>query len=199
MRFISDEQRERAVRLYKNKELTIPTISNLTDISVSELTEIFHEAFEQKRLKPRKELLALTPRTPNGQGKKKEHSGIGKGGRNKELKKFTDEQEKEIALDYYERGLTLTEVKNKWGVHPMQMQRIRTQYGTENKMDKRIRAVVQLDKNGQILGYFNNGRQAGLATGISYQAIYKCCTGYLKTAGGFVWKFKDDLKEKTNE
>lgn len=196
MQFISDEQRERAVRLYKNRELTIPTISNLTDISVSELTEIFHEAFEQKRLKPRKELLALKPRTPNGQGKKKEPSGIGKGGRNKERKKFTDEQEKEIALDYYERGLTTAELRSKWGIHPKQIQRIRTQFGTKKKMDKRIRQVVQLDKNGQILGCFDNGRQAGITTGISYQAIYKCCTGYLKTAGGFVWKFKEEFSNE---
>lgn len=191
MRFINEEQRERAIRLYKNKELTIPTISNLTDISVSELTEIFHEAFEQKRLKPRKELIALKPRTPNGQGNKIKPSGVGKGGRCKERKKFTDEQEKEIALDYYERGFTLSQLVDKWKVYPKQMQKIRNKYGTRNKMDERIRAVVQLDKNGQILGYFNNGRQASIATGIGYQAIYKCCTGYLKTAGGFVWKFKE--------
>ena len=192
MIIISDEQKQRAIKLYKDKELSISTISNLTDISIPELTLIFREAFKNKKLRPRNEQTALKPRPAKGEGKKYVASGIGKGGRNKERKKFTDEQEREIALDYYERGLTLGQVVNKWGVHPVQMQRIRNQYGTGNKMDKRLRPVIQFDKNGQILGSFDNGHKASTVTGISYQSIYKCCTGLLKTAGGFIWKFKEE-------
>lgn len=194
---ITEEQKERAIRLYKDKELTLATISNLTDISISKLSIIFREAFNESKLKPRFPEKALIPRTPKGQGKKKEPSGIGKGGRNKERKKFSEEQEREIAQDYYERGLTLGQVTKKWGIHPVQMQRIRNKFGTTNKMDKRIRAVEQLDKNGKLLERFDNGNQASKQTGISYQTIYKCCTGMLKTAGGFIWRF--EAKEMKSE
>ena len=186
---ITEEQRTRAIRLYRNRELTIPEIANLTDLSTGKLSDIYREEFKAGRLKPRSKDKALVKYETTGEPTR--IFGVGKGGRNKERKKFTDEQEQQIAQEYYELGFTLGEVIKKWGIHPKQMQRIRTKYGTQNKMDKRIRAVVQLDSNGQIIAEYPNGRQASLELGISYQCIYKCCVGSCKSAGGFVWKFKE--------
>lgn len=190
---ISVEQKQRAIKLYRNPQMTISEISNLTDISIPQLSIMFRQAFEMGLLKPRKDCLALKPRVPNGQGKTKYvPTGIGKGGRNHERKKFTEAQEREIATDYYEHTLTFSELKEKWGIHPMQLQRIRNTYGKdyEQKQNRRIKQVLQLDKQGNLIAEFPSGLQASKQTKINYVNINQCCNGKIPNAGGFVWKFK---------
>lgn len=127
---ITEEQKQKAIRLYRRKDLTIQEIANLTDMSTSKVVLTCREAFKQGILTPRRPDFALKPRVPNGQGTTKYvPSGVGKGGRNKERKKFTDEQEQEIAIDYYEKGLTVSQMKEKWGLHPVQLQRVRNKFG----------------------------------------------------------------------
>lgn len=121
---ISEEKIQKAIRLYKNKDLTIREISNLCGISVSKLNIIYRECFANGKLKARSEARALKKRTPNGMGKgryikKGYHSVNGK---------YTEEQEKQIAIDYYEKDMTNKQLKEKWNVHPVQMQRIRNKY-----------------------------------------------------------------------
>lgn len=122
--------KEKAVRLYKNPNLTIAEISNLTNISTDALAKIYRKEFANGTLTPRHEHSALKPRTPNGQGK----SGYVPTGKKRgnpsfgSNKKFTHEQEVEIAKDYYENDLSMSQIKVKWGIHPMQMQRIRNEF-----------------------------------------------------------------------
>lgn len=191
---IKQEQKQKAIRLYINKTLTIREISNLTNISEPQLTKIFRECFKTGELKPRSQNTALKPKPAKGQGKSKyTPSGIGKGGRNSERKKFTDEQEKEIALDYYERGFNCKEIKEKWGIHPMQMQRIRNTYGKKyaQKDDPRKKPVLQFDKNGNFIKEYESGYEASIETNICYSNILRCIAKTLKSAGGYVWKLKD--------
>ena len=103
MKPISEETKQRAVAMYKKGELTVAEISNLVDVSVSHLNKIFREYIDKG---------VLTPRQAT----------------NKNNKKFTEEQERQIAIDYYENNLSANEVKKKWGIHPMQLQRIRNKY-----------------------------------------------------------------------
>lgn len=135
---ITEETRNKAIRLYRNKTLTLREISNLVGLSEKTLQLFYREEFVKGTLKPRREAFALKPRVPNGQGTSRYMpTGVGKGGRNKERKKFTDEQEREIAIDYYENGLTVPQIKEKWGLHPVQLQRIRKTYG-QNYQQKKV-------------------------------------------------------------
>lgn len=127
MKIIPEEDKQKAIRLYKSK-YKIEEISNLTGMHVATLTKLFRQKFEEGILTPRRNHSALKPRTPNGQGHKRTPTGIGKGGRNKERKKFTDEQEAQIAEDYYKLDMGLSQLKQKWGIHPVQLQRIRNRF-----------------------------------------------------------------------
>lgn len=106
-RIISAESKQKAIRLYKNKDLTIEEIGNITDISKYYLFKLYRECFKNGTLKPRDEQKALIQ--PNE-------------------KKFTDEQEQEIAIDYYINDLSVPQLRQKWNIHPMQLQRIRNKF-----------------------------------------------------------------------
>lgn len=100
---ISEESKQRAIKLYRKGELTIVEISNLVDISTSMLYKIFRESRDKGILEPRQ-------------------------GTIEERRKFTADQEQQIAIDYYEKDMSKNELVAKWNIHPMQMQRIRNKY-----------------------------------------------------------------------
>lgn len=53
------------------------------------------------------------------------------------------------------------------------------------------RKVVQMDKDTlEVLGEYKSMSEASRETGISVPMISYCCNGKIKTAKGFVWKFK---------
>lgn len=54
-------------------------------------------------------------------------------------------------------------------------------------------AVIQLSTDGKIIAEFNSVMEAHDATGINYSCICECCRGTQKTAGGFIWKKKDNI------
>ena len=69
-------------------------------------------------------------------------------------------------------------------------------YGTrmERVVEKLSIPVVQLDKKGNFISEFESLREASRRTGIDDGSICRCCNhkpGY-KSAGGFVWIYKDE-------
>lgn len=170
---LSTEQKQKALRLYKNKSLTIKEIANLCDMSDGWLYTLAQQAIKDGTLKPRDATRSQVFHQ----------------------KRFTNEQLKQVAIDYYENGLTQEQIKTKWNIHPMQIQRMRKVYGGQYRKKvkgglSRVKAVQQFDKDGNFIADYANGHQASTETGICYGSINKCCCGNLKTAGGFVWKFK---------
>ena len=59
-----------------------------------------------------------------------------------------------------------------------------------------IRKVIKYDKNGNMLGIFNNLSEASKNIGVDRNTIKKCCKGLTKSAGGFVWKFMEENNDK---
>ncbi len=54
------------------------------------------------------------------------------------------------------------------------------------------KAVVMIDREtGKLLQEFITCSEAARRTGIRKGSISKCCLGFQKTAGGFVWKYKE--------
>jgi hypothetical protein len=62
------------------------------------------------------------------------------------------------------------------------------QYNVDYSLSK---AVLQIDKRtGKVIQEFKSIMQAERETGINNSSICACCKGKLKTAGGFIWRYK---------
>lgn len=171
----SKEQKQKVIKLYRNKSLTLNQIANLCDMSLGFVKKLVKVGIESGQLRPRNELKVGKPC----------------------VRKFTDEQLAQIAVDYYENKMSTAQLIGKWQVHPMQLQRVRNRYG--GKYGKkvmggefRVKAVQQFDKDGTLIAEFPNGHQASVETGINYQTINRCCNGVYKSSGGFIWQFKEN-------
>jgi hypothetical protein len=57
----------------------------------------------------------------------------------------------------------------------------------------RSKPVIQLDKIGNVLNRFTCAREAERKTSVRYQHISSCCVGKRLSAGGYVWKFDNNL------
>ena len=172
---ISAEQKQKLLKLYRNKNLTLKDIANLCDISLPSVEVLVRQAVQAGVIKPRDEFRAGRAQTI----------------------KFTETELEEIAVDYYENSLTVAQLVEKWGIHPMQLQRVRKKFGEKYGKktmggEFRVKAVQQFDKQGNLIAEFPNGHQASAETGINYQTINRCCNGTYKSSGGFVWKFKEN-------
>ena len=55
------------------------------------------------------------------------------------------------------------------------------------------KAVIQMDLNGNFIAEYHSTREAERATGTNNGNISSCCSGKVKTAGGFQWKFERSL------
>ena len=172
---ISNEQKQKAIKLYRNRNLTMREIANLCDISLSELEKLVRGAIKDGAVRQRNEFYVGLSKEP----------------------KYTDAELEQIATDYYERDMNKSELTAKWGIHPMQLQRVRKRFGGRYEQKMRgnratAKAVLQFDKDGNLIAEFRSGYNASATTGVPFQTINQCCNGKLKTSGGFVWKFKEE-------
>lgn len=55
--------------------------------------------------------------------------------------------------------------------------------------------IVQIDKSGLIIGVYDSARQASKELGINRGNICGCCNGRYKSAGGYQWKYLEELKK----
>lgn len=56
-----------------------------------------------------------------------------------------------------------------------------------------MKAVIQTSKDGTFIKEYKCTREAERATNIDHRSINKCCKGIYKTAGGYIWKYKEVL------
>lgn len=61
-------------------------------------------------------------------------------------------------------------------------------YGTRN--EKQFKKIEQLNKGGKIVKEWNSIKEASDSLNIDASHIVKCCKGKIKTAYGFVWRYK---------
>ena len=66
-------------------------------------------------------------------------------------------------------------------------------YGTRNQRggEKKSKAVIQMDMDGNTISEYPSVIEAQRATGTNRYQIRMCCNGKYKTAGGYRWKFKE--------
>ncbi len=66
-------------------------------------------------------------------------------------------------------------------------------YGTrtEKVTEKLSKPVLQFTKDGELVAEYPSTQEAARQTGIVQNNISSCCLGSRKSAGNYVWKFKD--------
>lgn len=99
-------------------------------------------------------------------------------------KKHTEEQKRKI-------GIASKVYQNLPEVKALKSEKIK---GEKNPMYGKLpttaKAVYQYDKAGMCIAEYPSAMHAKRATGISNISIGECCKGHLKSAGGFIWKYK---------
>lgn len=75
-------------------------------------------------------------------------------------------------------------------------------YGTRKERARKAiveaqgRAVRQLSRDGELVAEYESLSEAYGATGAFISNIVKCARGEYKTAGGYIWKYKDETMEE---
>lgn len=59
----------------------------------------------------------------------------------------------------------------------------------QNLRNYQYRPILQMDKEGNIIGEFNNIKDVYIKTGIG---VSRCLSGKFKTAGGYYWRWKNE-------
>lgn len=67
--------------------------------------------------------------------------------------------------------------------------------GLKNSMAK---SVVQYTKSGEFIKIWDYIAQAEANLGVHSSSITHCCQGKYKTAGGYIWRYYDDIKDNKN-
>lgn len=78
----------------------------------------------------------------------------------------------------------------KVSIHPLTKPR-------QNSGENESKAVYQIDLNGTICAEFGSIRTAVRATGINRKSIYDTLRGRQKSAGGYIWKYKENEEAET--
>jgi group I intron endonuclease len=58
---------------------------------------------------------------------------------------------------------------------------------------KNRKEIIQYDMDMNYINEFENVRKANIITGVNDSRIRGCCKGKYKSAGGFIWKYKDNI------
>ncbi len=64
--------------------------------------------------------------------------------------------------------------------------------GRKESDKKRMKKVLQLNEEGEVIAEFASAREATEKTGINYKHISSCCNNKRKTTGGYRWQFADE-------
>ena len=72
----------------------------------------------------------------------------------------------------------------------------RTERARETTTKLQGKAVQQFSKDGKLVAEYESLSAAGNATGAHVPNILKCAKGIYKTAGGYIWKYKNETMEE---
>ena len=72
----------------------------------------------------------------------------------------------------------------------------RKRFFAEHPEKKTTKAVAQYTLDGALVAVFTSARDAYAITGVDYRSISATVTGKQKTAGGYVWRYSNELQNK---
>lgn len=60
--------------------------------------------------------------------------------------------------------------------------------------------VLQFSKGGELLGRVSSPTEAAkMVCGTKMESIWKCCNGYTKTSGGYIWEYENPLHKSSTD
>ena len=83
-----------------------------------------------------------------------------------------------------------------WGKHPSEETRQKMSESQKKAQRRRARKINQYTVDGIFIATWDYMKQIEDETGIAYQDISKCCRYKRKSAGGFVWRYADDVNNQ---
>lgn len=69
---------------------------------------------------------------------------------------------------------------------------------SETMSKLKAQPVIQYDLVGNEIGRYKSMREAERQTGVRAGNISGCCLGYLRTAGGYTWKYAKPQSSKSS-
>ena len=117
----------------------------------------------------------------------------------KSLQKFTNWEILEKHTDVYVVSDREMELQKEYG-YPVDKipywKTIRLASAKFNKNGFRSLTTLQYDKDGNFIKEWKSAKEAGNTIGIYPSSITRTCNNQRNTAGGFVWKYKDETIKK---
>ena len=117
----------------------------------------------------------------------------------KSLQKFTNWEILEKHTDVYVVSDREMELQKEYG-YPVDKipywKTIRLASAKFNKSGFRSLTTLQYDKDGNFIKEWKSAKEAGNTIGIYPSSITRTCNNQRNTAGGFVWKYKDETIKK---
>lgn len=111
---------------------------------------------------------------------------------------FSEEQKKKMSEALKGRILS-EETKNmiskaRVGKHHSEETRKKLSKANKGKINAPTKLIIQYSKDGEFIAEYPSIMEAERQTDISNSSICRCCKGKQKSAGGFIWKYKEDTK-----
>ena len=99
----------------------------------------------------------------------------------------------------YKAGRPYSEIKTRFKIPLQRVQALlvyHPQYRTILRPNWNVhgRPVIQYDKNGKKIAEYNTCTEAAKAVGVFRNNISIAAKGRIPSAGGYIWKYKDQLK-----
>lgn len=108
---------------------------------------------------------------------------------------FSEEQKKKMSEAL--KGRILSEETKKMiskarvGKHHSEETRKKLSKANKGKINAPTKLIIQYSKDGEFIAEYSSIMEAERKTGISNNSICQCCKGKQKSAGGFIWKYKE--------
>lgn len=77
------------------------------------------------------------------------------------------------------------------GKHLSEETRKKISEARTGKIYASTKSIIQYSKDGEFIAEYNSVMEASRQIGCDNSSISKCCNGKRKTAGGFIWKYKE--------
>ena len=108
---------------------------------------------------------------------------------------FSEEQKKKMSEALKGRILS-EETKNmiskaRVGKHHSEETRKKLSKANKGKINAPTKSVIQYSKDGEFIAEYPSIMEAERQTGCKNESICQCCKGKQKSAGGFIWKYKE--------
>lgn len=103
--------------------------------------------------------------------------------------KLTDCTNQELGFNFLDGHLANYKARSK-EISKIVSEKLKGRIRPREVFRSQIKPVLQYTKKGEFINEFEGVSEAYRQTGIQRQDIGKVCSGKLKSAGGFIWKFK---------